>query len=236
VDTARRIAALRRQIEEANHGQPEDFKAWRQRTYAALRAVMGADHPLLASFDKVSYSPFMFTDSTPDSVFTNAQIGGVRSVIAILEGAIHEIELSEPSAPRIDMASLHPWIAGAAAGLWDDGHHRQAVDEATRAIEIRLKAKTGLQLTGVPLVTAAFNPARPKAGERRLRWDGFQEGTPGWTNAHEGAMAFARGCMLRIRNLAEHEDTWDEGEALESLAALSLLARWIDSARIVEGD
>jgi len=34
----------------------------------------------------------------------------------------------------------------------------------------------------------------------------------------------------------EHGDgDWDDQEALESLAALSLLARWIESAEVVEG-
>lgn len=149
--------------------------------------------------------------------------------------AIHEIHLSAPVGPTIDASALHPWIAGAVAGLWDSGHHRQAVDEATRAIEIRLKALTGSHQTGTPLVTDAFNPELPKAGVRRLRFERFEEGTPAWTDAQEGAMAFARGCMMRIRNLQEHDELWDEREALESLAALSLLARWIESATVVEG-
>lgn len=63
--------------------------------------------------------------------------------------------------------------------------------------------------------------------------------TPGSVSgfdAHEGAMAFARGCMMRIRNLIDHDDGWDEREALESLAALSLLARWTESATVIEGN
>lgn len=40
---------------------------------------------------------------------------------------------------------------------------------------------------------------------------------------------------MRSRNLLEHDEQWDENEALESLAALSLLARGIEAATIVEG-
>lgn len=43
----------------------------------------------------------------------------------------------------------------------------------------------------------------------------------------------ARGCFLRIRNLYTHNQGDTEQEDLEALAALSLLARWIDSAEIV---
>jgi hypothetical protein len=40
----------------------------------------------------------------------------------------------------------------------------------------------------------------------------------------------AAGCFAGIRNPASHEhgDDWSEQKALEYLAALSILARWID--------
>lgn len=50
-------------------------------------------------------------------------------------------------------------------------------------------------------------------------------------------MHYGRGCMMRIRNLVEHHhDELPEQEALECLASLSLLARWIDEAVVVEGE
>jgi hypothetical protein len=235
MDMGRRIAALQNQIAEANGGRPSDFKGWRERTTATVRTVLGADHPALKELEGVGYGLIMFSSSTPDSAWDQAQEEGVQTAIAILEGAIHGLQLSGPVGPTIDTSAFHPWIAGAVAGLWDNGHHRQAVDEATRALEIRLKALVGSHQTGTPLVTDAFSPAPPKAGEKRLRFKRFEEGTPAWTNAQEGAMAFARGCMMRIRNLLEHDELWDEGEALESLAALSLLARWTESATVIEG-
>lgn len=82
---------------------------------------------------------------------------------------------------------------GAVTGLWDDGHHRQAVDEASRAIELRLKAKLGTDLSGTPLIAEAFNPASPKEGQKRLRFVEFEEGTRAWTDAHQGAMNFGQG-------------------------------------------
>lgn len=46
-------------------------------------------------------------------------------------------------------------------------------------------------------------------------------------------MSFGQGCMKRIRNLYVHGHEPSEDEALEALAALSLLARWIDEAAVV---
>lgn len=83
-------------------------------------------------------------------------------------------------------------------------------------------------------MTAAFSPKDPKSGEPRLRFTEFPAGSENWTNAHEGAMAFGRGCMMRVRNLYNHGHEPSEQEALEALAALSLLARWIDEAAVVE--
>jgi hypothetical protein len=85
-------------------------------------------------------------------------------------------------------------------------------------------------------VTEAFNPNPPKPGHRRLRFAEFEEGTQAWTDAHQGAMHFAQGCMLRIRNILEHHHgEVDQRVALECLAALSLLARWTDEAAVVGG-
>ncbi len=237
MDDARRLQILRTQISEANGGYPSDFGAWQQRTFAALRVTMGVGHPVMKAFEEVSYSLGFITDMTPDSAFAEAQVDGVKQAIAIMEGVVHEIEISAPEGLLVSASMLHPWVAGAVAGLWDDGHHRAAVDEATRAIEVRLKAKIGSQATGTPLVTDAFSPAAPRAGQQRLRFPQYEDGSQSWTNAHEGAMAFGRGCMMRIRNLLEHEDAAVEQQvAVECLAALSLLARWIDEAIVVSAD
>ena len=158
----------------------------------------------------------------------------VSTFTSILAGILTEYEARQIAAPDLASDELHPWIAGAVAGLWEDGYHRQAVDEATRSVEIRLKSKVGREdLAGVALVTEAFSVEPPRPGAPRLRFPSFEQGTLAWTNAHEGALHYARGCVMRIRNLYEHHDEEpDRQVALESLAALSLLARWIDEADV----
>ncbi len=48
-------------------------------------------------------------------------------------------------------------------------------------------------------------------------------------------MVFADGCYTAIRNPAAHEvqEELTEDEALEQLAAFSVLARWVDQAKVV---
>ena len=55
-----------------------------------------------------------------------------------------------------------------------------------------------------------------------------------WTSAHEGAMHFGMGRAQGIRNPQAHpSDDITEQEALEQLAALSVLARWVDECDVV---
>lgn len=234
MDSEQKQAALRKQIDEAAGGRPADFEGWKRRTEATLRSVMGGEHRSVEQFTEVSYAPGMWTDSTPQSYFDNVKASGVREGIAILEGALHELELISPTPPSTDVSQLHPWVAGAIAGLWDDGHHRAAVDEATRAIELRLKRKVGSSDSGRRLVTEAFSPRPPTPTQARLRFDA-EEGSAAWNDLHEGAMYFAQGCVMRIRNVLEHQEAEpSRQEAVEQLGSLSLLARWIDEARVVK--
>jgi hypothetical protein len=45
-------------------------------------------------------------------------------------------------------------------------------------------------------------------------------------------MFFGKGCAKGIRNVTAHGSQPDEQLALEALASLSLLARWIDEAQV----
>ncbi|WP_129669878.1 TIR domain-containing protein [Phytoactinopolyspora endophytica] len=94
MDTQRKLELLDEQIRMANEGKPENFELWRQKTEVVLRNVLGDANPLYSSFTGISYSLMMFTDGTPQSAFDAAQVEGVREAIAILQAAIHEVEIS----------------------------------------------------------------------------------------------------------------------------------------------
>ncbi|MBD3550850.1 TIGR02391 family protein [Streptomyces sp. SP18CM02] len=148
-----------------------------------------------------------------------------------------EQELAEnlgTNAPQLDASTLHPWVWGSVQGLWGSGHYRQAVGMAAVAVNAQAQAKIGRKdLSEWKLLTNAFGLKDPEPGEPRLRL-APKEDSDTWRSRHEGAAAFARGVYAGIRNPIAHEagDELEENEALEQLAAFSILARWIDTATV----
>ena len=94
MDNGRKLELLQQQIDEANSGRPSDFSLWRQRTDVTLRNVLGDANPLYESFTEISYGLSIWTSDTPDSAWEQAEAGGVRQAVAILEAAKLEVELS----------------------------------------------------------------------------------------------------------------------------------------------
>jgi len=231
---------IRRLIEQAN-GLPDDqTNAWKERARLAVSGAYGEESDQLERFDKIRWTMGAVSSSTPRSAFAEARQRGLRRAVEMLEAFEEDLEEREgqPALPGLDPADLHPWIVDAAARLWQDGHQRQAVQAAASAVENWLRAKTGVHQGSISsLAASAFSPEDPKPNTPRLRFSGFDPvGSDGWKSAHDGAGAFGRGCFLRIRNLYTHHDGDPEQEDLEALAALSLLARWIDSAKVVKAE
>jgi hypothetical protein len=217
------------------------MQGWKERARLAVAAVYGEGSGQLKRFDKIRWSLSMWSDSTPRSAFAEAERRGLRRSVELLQAVLEDLEEKEktPDLPGLDAADFHPWVAEAAARLWQDGHRRQAVQAAASAVENWLRAKTNAHQGSIAsLAASAFSPDEPKPGSPRLRFSGFDPvRSDGWNSAHEGAGAFGRGCFLRIRNLyAHHDRQQDEQEDLEALSSLSLLARWIDSAEVVKAD
>jgi hypothetical protein len=229
----RAVELLKKAIQLGNGGGPEDFHAWREQSRVALRAAYGEGDRALERFDGISYGLMAFSESTPQSAWDRAQRVGVEKALAQLHAALIDVESEEADVPAVDIGGLHPWIAGMATSLWHGDHHRQAVEEAARSVEVQLRAKLKIDGgTSTSLISEAFSLKAPEEGKPRLRFSQYAPGSASWKNAHDGAANFGRGCVMRIRNLLVHGDELPEQEALESLAALSLLARWIDTATV----
>ena len=166
----------------------------------------------------------------------------VIRLIGILRRLDDRQAIFGPRGPVLSAEGLHEWVWDAATGLWDDRHFKQAVHSATARIEEHTQRKLGrTDISGADLFSQAFTSKQPETDKPRLRFTYFTEKTSSgqtpqsWTSAHEGAMSFGRGCFQGIRNLQAHGTTeLTEQEALEFLAALSVLARWVDKAEIVK--
>ena len=144
------------------------------------------------------------------------------------------VEALDTPAPKLTHEVLHPWVWGAAQALWETGHFRNAVHAAATMLDEHLQAKLGRSdITGTPLAREAFSLADPQPGRPRLRFD-EKLNDEMFRSLHEGAMHFAEGCFMLIRNAAAHRTRrLKERSAIEQLSALSYLARLIDVAVVV---
>lgn len=158
-----------------------------------------------------------------------------RRAIAQLE---REAELRErlgDNAPVLDAAELHPWVWGGARSLWQSGHFREAVRAACVKLNAETQNKLGIRdVSETVLFQTAFSADEPNPSKPRLR---LPEDDGGRTalSVRRGIMAFAEGCFAAIRNPLSHDvidGELPEHEALEQLAALSVLARWVDRSQL----
>lgn len=82
-------------------------------------------------------------------------------------------------------------------------------------------------------MTQAFSLSAPQAGKPRLRWPGKDDDLT-VKAMRLGILNTAQGVFSAIRNPATHTtDELPKQEALEQLASLSVLARWIDRCELV---
>ena len=198
---------------------------------AAINHLMPVVKEIARALDKeevdaLSSEPFLAVDAT------------IR-LIGRLERQEDFRQIFGPIGPTLAARQLHPWVWDAVASLWDDGHYEPAVHEAAKAVELRTQLKIDRRdLDGKDLYSRAFSPDDPQPGAPRLRFPDIDKAAQPrrWTSAHEGAMFLGMGCAQGIRNPQAHPSPdIPEEEALEQLAALSVLARWVNECKPVGG-
>ena len=149
-----------------------------------------------------------------------------------------EAQVTARLAVTFDPEALHPWVWQAAASRWASGHFGDAVHAASRRINAELQTKVGRRdLSETTLFQQAFSLDRPESGKSRLR-RAPDDGSQTYRNLHVGAMQLAGGLYMGVRNPIAHEanDELFEQEALELLAAFSVLARWVAQAEVVDDE
>lgn len=138
------------------------------------------------------------------------------------------------NAPELSAAELHQWIWSGASSLWQSGHYREAIEGATKKLNAETQNKVGRRdLSETDLFKQAFSMDEPKPGKTRLRRM-KDDGSGTYRSVQRGAMALAEGVFAGIRNPLSHEADQElsEQEALEYLAALSVLARWVHTSEV----
>lgn len=156
-----------------------------------------------------------------------------RGIAALRRG--HELcEKLGDDAPNISGGQLHPWVWSGARSLWQSGHYRSAVEDAAKKVNAETQNKVGRRDVGeTDLFKQAFSLDAPTPGKSRLRRR-KPGGTDTYKSVQRGTWALAEGIYAGIRNPFNHEnpEDIDEQTGLEYLAALSVLARWVDDAEV----
>ncbi|MDV6291476.1 TIGR02391 family protein [Rhodococcus aetherivorans] len=167
----------------------------------------------------------------------NRWAGHREAAIRAREELVRAEEVREnlgENAPDLSAADLHPWIWSGAKSLWQSGHYREAVEGAIKKLNAETQNKVGRRdVSETDLFKQAFSLDEPKTGKARLRRI-KDDGSDTYRSVQRGAMTFAEGVFAGIRNPLSHEADHEisEQEALEYLAALSVLARWVDRAEV----
>lgn len=138
------------------------------------------------------------------------------------------------SAPTMKADALHSLIWDAASNRWESGHYSDAVQRAATALSGHVKDLTGrYELGDSELVAQAFSPSPPQAGKPRLRWPGNDDDLT-VKAMRVGILNMGQGVFAAIRNPATHStEELPKQEALEQLATLSVLTRWIDGCTLI---
>jgi uncharacterized protein (TIGR02391 family) len=125
---------------------------------------------------------------------------------------------------RLGIEGLHPTVVAVASDLFTDGHYSQAIFEAFKALEGRVRDQSGLEMSGRPLMTQAFADAGPITVA-------VEKGQSG-TDEQEGFRFIFMGVIQGIRNPKGHElvSQTDAQRTLEYLAIASVLFRRLDDA------
>ena len=232
-----RFQQLLMEHEALRGGDPQDFGEWALRVYQTVRELLEPEHEIVAAVEAIRQD-LRALDFVPPGFRRQREInlrlqGPIR---AQGYGAVMAAALAERcDATVLRVVDMHPWVAEPAEPLFKDGHWFVAVTAAADNVRAQWKLILGADTNDLP---SAFSPNDPKEGQPRMRFAYYdrERDEKTWNNAHEGVMHFARGCMMRIRNLHKYQPTGQSispGLAMETLAALSRLARWITDAKVV---
>lgn len=159
----------------------------------------------------------------PDDVIDACELA-----LGKLEGMVDRAEARRPT-NILDLSAMNPRVWQAARELWLNGHRRQAVEAAYGAVLDDVKSRTGRgDLSDDDVFGQAFSSEPPRPGRARLRWPG-EANDRTVISMNGGIRQFSTGVQLAVRNPLVHgRADLSEVEAGERLAALSLLATWIE--------
>ena len=220
------------EYETLKRGDPQELGAWALRVRHTVSEILDPDHEVVEAAKYISHD-LRSLEGMRKKQINNQLRGPIRAhAYGVLMAAASAEQEGHRTSLRV--VDLHPWVAEPAEPLFEDAHWFMAVTASADNVRAQWRKALGAEGDDLP---SAFSPNDPKSGQPRMRFDYYDRDLDKqeWINAHEGAMHYARGCMMRIRNLYKYQpgdQAFSPGLALETLAALSRLARWITDAKV----
>ena len=172
-------------------------------------------------------------DLSPINRWTRHREAAIRARELLVREQEIDQNLGE-NAPELSAAELHEWIWSGAKSLWQSGHYREAVEGAIKKLNAETQNKVGRRdVSETDLFKQAFTTDVAAPGKSRLRRMP-PDTSKTYGSVQRGAMNLAEGVFAGIRNPLSHETDQElpQQQALEYLAALSVLARWVDESEV----
>lgn len=169
-------------------------------------------------------------DPRPDRDVIRYRVGDVRVYQGYGHGDHIEVtwgppeRAARPASEGLALGRLHREVVQAAGALYEDGHFAQAVFEAFKAVEVRVRSISELDEVGAKLMGRALG------GEPPLMLISNREGRMG-RDEQAGRMHILMGSMEAVRNLGAHElEGMEQASAIELLGMASQCMRWLDDS------
>lgn len=187
----------------------------------------------IANWSLMSSPKALFTPFDIKSTAANAR-GRLLAMIGDAE------TVRDGGMPAFSPAAMHPLVWSAAAEHWTIHKYRVAVREAAEALTLHWRESLGRDdVQATEFWQQTLSASDPKPGQPRLVWPstgnilndkGMREGLGELTKSLKGLSV---GVTLVVRNPATHStDEYDEQDAMERLAAISLMARMLDKCEV----
>lgn len=211
---------------------------YRRNNYEYTDALRDLNHQaerLQPTVERVlrALDPTLVEELTPLGYDVSNIAGRIRQALGVIDDRDEWKSRLAPDAPSLVADCMHPLVWAAASPVWDTGQYRVAVQQAAVALSAHIKKRAGSHLSDRELVQQVLAPEPPRAGQTRLHLPG-ERADRSWQSRQQGLHLMAQGAFAGIRNTAVHEPVeWNEQEALEHLAVLSVVARWADETSVV---
>jgi hypothetical protein len=156
--------------------------AWRAKVEGVLTRSLGAQHHTTEGFREVRYGLSFWSDTTPDSAWTQAFVRGVQDACGYVDAAIYELQLLTDDDGPVDDRAFDPELWDHVKGIlvnedWGKVASLVAtfVEDRVRIWAGRPRDKSGEDLYGKGLYAAVFaDNAEFRLGKRKGEWEGWR--------------------------------------------------------------